>query len=113
MKSRIVRSVWTPTACAPRSITWWVSFSPATNCPAIRRDCDSQYLEDAVHGTVGPAMAYPHRHDAIQPVVFRRRRFEQRNGPEIIAGGIHGFAPLQPGDDIGGAVTHAAIRHRY
>jgi hypothetical protein len=55
----------------------------------------SKNLKDTVHGTVREPIAGPDCDNAVHPIVFLGTGLEHRIHPEIVAGGIDPFSPVQ------------------
>jgi hypothetical protein len=68
-------------------------------------------LEDAVDRALRKAMAGADRNDAVEPIGLRRR-LKHRADAKVLGSWIDGFAFVDAGEHVGGAVPHAAVCHR-
>ena len=59
----------------------------------------SAHFEDVVQRTVGETASDAYGDDPVHPVVRRSARLEERDGAEVVAGEVNGFAAVQPLQD--------------
>lgn len=76
------------------------------------RNLALQHFKDLVAGSLRQSFTHSNRHDAIEPVVFRRASFKKGHGAQIVVRCRHGLASGNSSRHFRRAMPNAAVRHQ-